>query len=161
MLTESDLYQVLDSHGIAYELHRHPAVFTVEAAEALELPAGAMPLKNLFLRDDKHRSYWLVSMPAEKPLDLKHLRELLGSRRLSFASEAELESKLGVRAGSVTPLAILNDASRSIPLVLDESIRGQRVHVHPLVNTATIYLEASDVEHLAKEHGNPMVWLPL
>lgn len=161
MISEQDLYDLLEREGVPYELHRHPAVFTVEAAEALGLPGGAVPLKNLFLRDDKHRGYWLVSMPAAKPLDLKRLRVLLGSRRLSFASEADLEQRLGVRGGSVTPLAILNDDSRSIPLVMDEEVRGLRVHAHPLVNTATIYLAAADVERLAAEHGSSVLWLPL
>lgn len=161
MLTEDDLYRLLDEHGIPYELHHHPAVFTVEAAEALGLPPGALPLKNLFLRDDRHRGHWLVSMPAEKRLDLRQLRELLGSRRLSFASEAELETMLGVRGGSVTPLAVLNDESRAVPLVLDEEVRGRRVHAHPLVNTATFYIGVDDVVRLVQEHGNPVVWLGL
>lgn len=133
----------------------------MEEAEALNLPGKALSLKNLFLRDDKHRDYWLVSMPAKKQLDLKRLRALLGSRRLSFASETSLEGMLGVRGGSVTPLAILNDTSRKVVLVFDEALRGQQIQAHPLVNTATLYVPASDVERLAKEHGNSVVWLSL
>lgn len=160
-LDEQGLYQLLDREGVPYELHRHPPVFTIAAAEALGLPGGAIPLKNLFLRDDKHRNWWLVSMPADKPLDLRRLRVLLGSRRLSFASEDNLERMLGVRAGSVTPLAILNDATRSIPLVLDENVRGRHVHVHPLVNTATLYINCGDIERLALEHSSPVLWLEI
>lgn len=161
MLTEDMLYHLLDAQGIPYELHRHAAVFTVEAAEALGLPPGALPLKNLFLRDDRHRGHWLVCMPADKRLDLRRLQDLLGSRRLSFASERDLEESLGVRGGSVTPLALLNDETCSIPLVIDREIREARVQVHPLVNTATIYLSAGDVVQLVTDHGNPVVWLEL
>lgn len=160
-LDERGLYQLLDREGVPYDLHRHPPVFTVAAAEALGLPEGAIPLKNLFLRDDKHRNWWLVSMPADKALDLKRLRAQLGSRRLSFASKGDLERMLGVQAGSVTPLAILNDVTCSISLVLDEEVRGRRVHAHPLVNTATLYIDCDDVERLAREHGNPVLWLEI
>lgn len=161
MLDEDGLYLLLDARGIPYELHRHEAVRTVKDAMALGLPPDALPLKNLFLRDDRHRARWLVSLPANRRLDLGRLRALLGSRRLSLASGQDLEASLGVRPGSVTPLALLNDATRSIPLVVDEGVRGARVQVHPLVNTATICLSMEDVERLVREHGNPVTWLAL
>src|SRR5260370_41201421 len=49
--SEADLIARLDALGIAYKTYRHPAVFTVEEANALrrELPGGHC--KSLFLKD--------------------------------------------------------------------------------------------------------------
>ena len=66
-------------------------------------------MKNLFLRDDKKRHYYLVVVKKDKAVDLKGLRALLGSRPLSFASEQDLSRCLGLPKGAVTPLGILND----------------------------------------------------
>ena len=46
--------------------------------------------KNLFLRDDKRREYYLVTVRQDKRVDLKALRRERMSRPLRFASDAEL-----------------------------------------------------------------------
>ena len=65
------------------------AVFTMEAMDALSLPFANVVVKNLFLRDDKKRNYYLVVMPEDKPANLKALRAALGARPLRFASEED------------------------------------------------------------------------
>ena len=39
----------------------------MEAMDALALPFANAVVKNLFLRDDKKRNYYLVVMPEDKP----------------------------------------------------------------------------------------------
>ena len=81
-MTETELYDLLDQRGIAYEVAHHPAVMTVaEAAEVV--PDRGAPTKNLFLRDDKKRQFFLVTALVETQVDLRHLHERLGGRRLS------------------------------------------------------------------------------
>ena len=92
----------LDSRGVAYDRVDHEAVFTMEAMDALHLPANAV-VKNLFLRDDKKRNCYLVVMPEDKPANLKALRTALGARPLRFASEEDLQGILGLRGGAVSP----------------------------------------------------------
>lgn len=162
MLGELDIYNLLDERAIPYDAFSHEAVFTVEAAEALDLPHegpdASVPMKNLFLRDDKKRAFFLLVAPAELPVDLKELQRQLGSRRLSFASAELLRHHLGVEQGSVTPLGLLNDEEHRVTLVLDERLRHQRIDAHPLVNTATLTLSADDVCALVSAHGNPVRW---
>lgn len=162
MLGERELLELMDERGIAYVRHEHEAVFTVEAAEALGLPHGGphwpVPCKNLFLRDDKKRAFFLVSAPDDKRVDLRALQARLSSRRLSFASSETLERMLGVRAGAVTPLGLLNDEGRRVTMVFDRDLRARRVDVHPLVNTATIQLRIEDLVTLIETHGNEVVW---
>ena len=85
----------LDERGVAYDRVDHEAVFTMGAMDALELPFANAVVKNLFLRDDKKRNYYLVVMPDDKPANLKALRAALGARPLRFASEEDLHGMLG------------------------------------------------------------------
>lgn len=157
MLAKADLYVLLDSRGIPYEAVEHPAVYTMDEMEALHLPGQDRVLKNLFLRDDKRRSYYLVSMAGDRTADLKALRHSIPSRPLSFASPRELDRFLHLEPGHVTPLAALNDESRTVTVVLDRDLAGRTVGVHPLENTATVFLALEDVQKLLEDHGTPVV----
>ena len=152
---KAETIALLDRAGIAYELYEHEAVFTVEQAHAAGIPHQELGAKNLFLRDDKHRAYYLVCLPDEKDVSLREVQERLGSRRLSFASEKDLRSMLGLMPGSVTPLGALNDAGRRVEVVIDrEILDAGRVTVHPCDNTATVLLATADLIALLREHGH-------
>lgn len=159
-MTEQELYDLFDERGIAYEVYHHEAVYTVAEADKL-VPRVAIATKNLFLRDDKKRQFFVVVADEHTTIDLKHLHKQLGSRRLSFASPEMLQEKLGLVQGSVTPFGILNDESREITLVFDEGLQHQRFDAHPMVNTATMFVYMDDVLPLFEEHGNPIVFCDL
>ena len=159
-MTEHELYALLDERGISYEVYHHEAVYTVAEADEL-VPQIAIPTKNLFLRDDKKRQFFLVVADEHTTVDLKHLHKQLGSRRLSFASPEMLKEKLGLDLGSVTPFGILNDESHAVTLVFDEGLAHERFNAHPMVNTATMYVWLDDVLPLFEEHGNPVVFCDL
>lgn len=154
---KQEVLELLAREGIPFELTEHPAVFTVADVRALGIPHHEYGAKNLFLRDDKKRVYYLVSLPEEKRVSLKEIQARIGSRRLSFASEADLLAKLGLTPGSVTPLGALNDAARTVEVVIDQALwdRG-RVAVHPCDNTATVLLATRDLVELLRDHGSPV-----
>ncbi len=157
MLGRREVLELLDREGVAYELYEHEAVFTVEEARAAGIPHRELGAKNLFLRDDKHRAYYLVCLPDDKRVSLREVQERLGSRRLSFASEQDLRSMLGLIPGSVTPLGALNDASGSVEVVLDQAfVDAGRLTVHPCDNTATVLLATQDLIGLLRSHGRPV-----
>lgn len=154
MYGKVETLELLDQAGIAYELYEHEAVFTVEQAHAAGIPHPELGAKNLFLRDDKHRAHYLVCLPDEKDVSLREVQERLDSRRLSFASEKDLRSMLGLAPGSVTPLGALNDAGHRVEVVVDqELVDAGRVTVHPCDNTATVLLATADLIGLLREHG--------
>lgn len=159
-MTEHELYALLDERGIPYEVFHHQAVMTVEEADKV-VPRMAVPTKNLFLRDDKKRDFYLVTARTDTFVDLKRLHKQLGSRRLSFASPELLQEKLGLVQGSVTTLGVLNDDSRSVTLVFDETLAHRRFDAHPMVNTATMFLWMDDVLPLFEEHGTRVVFCDL
>ena len=92
----------------------HPMVRVNGRMKKLNLPDAECIAKNLFVRDDKKKHFYLISVQEEKQIDLKKLRETIDSRRLSFASEKDLQEIMGLEKGSVTPFGVLNDDNKSV-----------------------------------------------
>ena len=135
--TREELFAFLDRQGIAHSTLRHPAVFRVGEGEEIKAALPGAHTKNLFLKDGKDQ-LWLISALGETRIDLKSLPKTIGSARLSFGREALLYEALGVRPGSVTLFALINDPGHVVRLVLDKALLDhQTVNFHPLVNTAT------------------------
>lgn len=152
-MNKEEIYALLDEHQIAYEVFEHPAVYTVEQADALNLPYPEAGAKNLFLRDDKKQNYYLLTVRETVTVDFKKLRWQLGSRRLTLASEEDLWDILHLTKGSVTPFGLLNEAQHRVHFLLDSSFRGEKIGVHPNENTATVYLQTDDLLSLLAQHG--------
>ena len=161
MLSPQQLFARLEQLGIAERTVEHPPVFTVEEAKALRGDLPGHHIKNLFLRNKKEEM-WLVVALEDRAIDLKRLGEVLGAGRLSFGSAERLKRHLGVEPGSVTPLALINDESRSVQLVLDRGLvdgHGAPVNVHPLVNTMTTAMAAADLLRFFEATGHVPRWL--
>lgn len=136
------------------EVIEHPAVFTMEEMHELHLEQEEKIAKNFFLRDDKKRTYWLISVKGDRMMDLKALRTQIGSRPLSFASEQDLMNKTGLMKGSVTPLGALNDASCTVKVRIDDVFRNSMIGIHPNENTATVFMNADELIRILKQHGS-------
>ncbi|MEA5059661.1 Prolyl-tRNA editing protein ProX [bioreactor metagenome] len=157
MLSKQDIYDLLDKHGIIYAPYAHSAVYTMEEMDALPIPHKELVVKNLFLRDDRKKVYYLVTLPGHKTVSFKMLANRIPSRPLSFASEEKLQELLMLQKGHVTPFGLLNDARQTVVMVFDKSLQGQRVGIHPLENNATVFLALDDLITLLEEHGNPVI----
>jgi len=131
------LFAFLDRHGIAHSTLEHPAVFRVEEGQEIKAALPGAHTKNLFLKDAKDQ-LWLISAVGETRIDLKALPGTIGSARLSFGREELLFEALGVRPGSVTLFALINDPGHRVRLVLDKALFAhETVNFHPLTNTGT------------------------
>lgn len=153
MISEDEILHLLDGLGIEYEKIEHPAVFTADEACALYLPHPEAYAKNLLLTDDKKRAYYLLTVRASLPVDLKALRTQIGSRRLSLAPEESVRDLLGVAPGSVGPLALLNDESHTVKLLVDDHFATTLIGVHPNRNTATLFLQTHSLINLLEREG--------
>ena len=122
----------------------------------IALPHPEADAKNLFVRDDKRQSFYLITVKGEKRVDLKAFRHAHGTRPLSFASDEELAALLALTPGSVTPLGLLNDETRRVALFIDEALlEGDGlIAVHPNDNTATVWLKTADLITLLRERGH-------
>jgi len=64
---------------------------------------------------------------------------------MSFASDERLYKHLGLRPGSVTPLSLFQESAKEVIAVFDSDIFTEdKIHFHPLRNTATVLLQTSD-----------------
>lgn len=142
LTSKADFIRWLEARGIAHDTREHPPLHTVEEAEAqragwpAEARNGAF-CKNLFLKDKKGRLFLIVTLETRE-LKLNRLSKPIGSARLSFANADLLWQVLGVRPGSVTPFALVNDRDHLVTVVLDAPmLEHERLHYHPLENTAT------------------------
>lgn len=151
---KDEIYAYLTAKGISYEVTNHDAVFNMEELGAVELPYPKWDAKNLFVRDDKKRNYYLISVKGDKRVDLKAFRKRQGLRPLSFASADDLLAILGLTPGAVTPLGLLNDKAGKVYFYLDVDFKGHLIGVHPNDNTATVWLLADDFMKLLREEGH-------
>lgn len=154
MIDKSGVLGILDKAGIGYELYEHQRVFNMEEAGRLALPHPGCEAKNLFLRDDRRRCYYLVTVRGDKKLDLKAFRHLHGTRVLSFASEEDLLERLCLGKGSVTPFGLLNNSGKNVIFFLDEDFRDGIIGVHPNDNSASVFLDACQLVRILEEHGS-------
>ena len=153
-MNKAEIYRYLTEQKIVYASMEHPAVFNMEELDALYLPYPQWDAKNLFVRDDKKRNYYLITVRGDKRVDLKAFRRAHDLRALSFASAEELLAIMGLIPGAVSPLGILNDAERRVSFYLDKEFDGGRIGIHPNDNTATIWMQANDLMDLIQKHGN-------
>ena len=156
-----DTLRRLDELNAAYALDRHPAVYTIEEVDALDLPRKECICKNLFLRNAKGDTHYLAVLPGHKKADLQALREQLGSTKLSFASQERLMAQLKLTKGSVSPLGVLNNDG-SVVVVLDRALRELPVlGVHPNDNTGTVWMSLEELCRIIGACGSPVVWVDL
>lgn len=51
----------------------HEAVFNMAELDSVDLPYPDRDAKNLFVRDDKKKNYYLITVMGDKRVDLKEL----------------------------------------------------------------------------------------
>ncbi len=157
--TPQDLFEILQSLGIKYDLHHHAPTFTVEESDKLKGEIAGVHCRNLFLRDKKKQNF-LVVAANETEVDMKSLQEKLDCGRLSFGSSERLWEFLGIRPGSVCPFTLINDKDHHVQLVLDAAMmRGEFVNYHPLDNAMTVTLTPQDLLKFFAHTGHAPITL--
>lgn len=153
-MNKEELLKFLDDKGIDYIKVDHSPVFTVGEMLDVEFPYPDYVAKNLFIRDDKKRNYYLITAPEHKKVDLKEFRKAYETRALTFASEEDLMAKMQLIKGSVTPFGLLNDESKEIKFFIDRDfLDWGKIGIHPNLNDATVFLDTEDLIKILKENG--------
>ena len=161
ILTKQDIIGILEDRKISYEIAEHQAVYTVDEMLDCELPHPTQVAKNLFVRDDKKRKYYLITCLEDKKINLKEFRKEQDTRPLTFASEDDLMAKMGLTRGAVTPFGILANEEKDVIVFLDKDYENAIMGIHPCDNTATVFVNTRDVVKLLKEHGNEVHFVKL
>lgn len=155
-MNKQEIYNFLNEKGVPFEITEHEAVFNMEELSHVDIPYPEADAKNLFVRDDKKRNYYLITVKGDKRVDLKEFRKRNGTRPLTFASPEDLFAIMGLTPGSVTPLGVLNDTELKVHTFIDKDFFNEPhlVGVHPNDNTATVWLNPEDLISVMREHGN-------
>lgn len=157
---KQQIFELLEQKGIAFEKLEHDVVCTMEEMDAAGITAKGTVCKNLFLRDFKGKNHFLVTVPEHKKVDMRDLAAQIGSSKLSFGSAERLDKYLGLTQGSVSPLGLLNDDSKSVVMVFDKDLKSdEEVGVHPNDNSATLWLSFDSLRNIIEEHGNQILFV--
>lgn len=152
-MNKQETYQYLKDYNIPFEITEHPAVYNMEELESINLPYPEGDAKNLFVRDDKKKNYYLITVKGDKRVNLKDFRKAHGLRPLSFASPEDLKKYMDLTPGAVTPLGLLNVEGAPITMYLDAEFKDSIIGIHPNENTATVWLQGDDLVMLLRENG--------
>ena len=156
------LISFLEDLGISTRTHDHEAVFTVAESHKVkeEMPGGHT--KNLFLKDKKGKLMLVVCL-NDTEVDLKSFHKKYDCGRVSFGNAELLWQHLGVRPGSVTPFALINDKDdQTVHLVLDHNMmQVELLNYHPLENNATTAIARGDLLKFFKATGHQPTILKL
>ena len=162
-MNKKEIYALLSTRNIWHEVTEHKAVYNMAEVAEIHLPYPEADAKNLFIRDDKKRNYYLITVQGDKRVNLKEFKKQHGTRSLSFASADDLLTLLGLEPGSVTPLGLLHDREHKVQLYLDEAFLADPglIGVHPNDNTATVWMKTQDLIHLLRDYGTEVHVVPV
>ncbi|MBQ3151036.1 MAG: prolyl-tRNA synthetase associated domain-containing protein [Clostridia bacterium] len=155
-MNKQDIYALLKRENIEHEITEHEAVYNMEELSLVELPYPDCDAKNLFVRDDKKRNFYLITVKGDKRVNLKEFRRNNGTRVLSFASPDELMTVMELIPGAVSPFGLLNDTECAVHFFIDKDFMSGEglIGVHPNDNTATVWLKAEKLKEIIEKHGN-------
>ena len=136
---EERCYDLLDALKVSYVRVDHERADTIADCEQVEGLLGAKICKNLFLTNRQQTDFYLLLMPGEKPFKTKLLSRQIGSARLSFAGEADMEQLLGLSPGSVSVLGLMHDKDKAVTLLIDRDVLlEESFGCHPCRNTSSL-----------------------
>ena len=140
------VFAALDSLGIPYIRFEHDATATMEDCAAVGKALEGTICKNLFLCNRQQTSFYLLTMPEDKPFHTKDLSHQIGSSRLSFAPPEKMEELLGCSPGSASVLGLHNDSGNAVRLVMDRDVyTAPYFACHPCDNTQSLKFKTEDL----------------
>ena len=144
MIKKSNLLKMLDHKGIKFNKYEHEAIYAVENSNIKRGDIQGNHTKNLFLKNKKN-FFYLFSCEENSVVDLRRFSKSISAGNLSFAREEYLIKYLGVKPGSVSPYALLNDIDNRVDFYLeDKAYNSKNINFHPLINTSTITVQTKD-----------------
>ena len=162
MSEKQKVLETLEKLKIPFEIYEHPPLPTIEVAREYWKDIDATHCKNLFFRNHKGNRHYLVILDWLHPLDIHDLEKRLKQGKISFASQERLDKYLGVKAGSVSAFALINDINNHVYVFLDENlIKSDKISFHPNINTASVVISFPDFKRFLDWSGNAYEFIRL
>lgn len=148
------VYEKLNELNISFEAVEHSAATTTEEADKYVEGIEGVLTKSLFLTNDKKTAYYLLIMDDHDKLNMNEFKEIVGAKRLKFASSDSLYKKMKLQPGVVSIFGLLNNPEKDIKLYFDTKIlKEKRISFHPNDNTKTIFIGIDDMLKFIKNIG--------
>ncbi len=149
MDSKEKLLAFLDGLGITYRYYTHEKADTAEAKAANDAANGVFGgrhCKNLFLKSRNGKNFYYLSLPFEKAFRTGDHSRAMGSGRLNFAPEEDVEDLLQTKSGSLSPLCLyFAPKDLSLSFFMDEELSGAEIYCfHPSDELATVAIRAED-----------------
>lgn len=131
----------------------HDAAYDMGACSVISQVLGVRICKNLLLTPRNRSAFYLLAMPDDLPFRTADFSKIIGSSRLSFATEEDLRDLLGVQIGSASVLGLMNDTEHRVTLAMERRVAdAEWFGCHPCRNTSSLRLKTSDLLHVFLPH---------
>lgn len=137
----------LMEHGVGYETHTHPLLYTTsEVAQVEHVPGRAMAKVVMLVADDR---LVMAVMPGDEKVDLEKAAKALDAGNVRLAEETEFAPSFSdCERGAEPPFGALYD----VPTLVDEGLTSERITFNAGTHTETITMTLDDYLKLT----NPM-----
>lgn len=146
----NEIQKHLNKHNIKYEHFTHIGIFTAKESEEHTSHLPGIRCKNIFLKDRDSKTYYLVTLPVTKIINMKSLQKHVGAKKLTLANEEELKNMLNSSPGHVSPFGIFYDKERKANYIIEKSVWESTTgaNFHPGINTESIYVDRENFHKL-------------
>jgi Cys-tRNA(Pro)/Cys-tRNA(Cys) deacylase len=127
-MIKNNVLRLLEAKGVAYEVFETPEekLSAVETAAFLSIPADQIYKTLVVFYGEAHKPL-LAMVPGNSHAELKAVAAFMGAKKAYFPAQKEAEALTGLKAGGISPLALL---SRGFPVLLDRSAeRFERIYL--------------------------------
>ena len=143
---EMAAFALLDKLNIPYARVEHDPADTMEDCAVISDVLGIRICKNLVLCNRQKTSFYLLTMPEDKPFLTKNLSHQIGSSRLSFAPAEEMVRLLGCTPGSASVQGLMNAKEHQVRLLMDKEVyEAEWFGCHPCKNDGSLRIKTSDL----------------
>lgn len=64
-MNKQEIYEYLQRENIWHEITEHKAVYNMAELSQIDIPYPEVDAKNLFIRDDKKKNYYLITVKGD------------------------------------------------------------------------------------------------
>ena len=117
----NNVTRALDHRGIHHQVYEIPSekISAVQVAQILGIPPELM-YKTIVVLITNSNKPLLVMVPASCDVDLKAVARAINAKKVSLATQVQAESLTGLKAGGISPLALID---RGFRVIIDQSAR--------------------------------------
>ena len=148
-MISNNVTRLLDNRKINYAIHELPRekLGAEEVARLLEVPP-AIIFKSIVISRHVKGKPILAVIPGNQEVNLKALARVIGEKKVSPATQHEAEKLTRLKAGGISPLALVNRGFEI--LIHNSALAHEYIHVSGGELGLNISLAGKDLIHLTR-----------